>query len=605
MSRFLSEFKRSHNCGALRRADVGREVVVMGWVQSYRDHGGCIFVDLRDRFGVTQVKFDPAVSPEVHGQADRLRSEWVIGVRGRVVDRGSNTNVNMPTGEIEVEALGLEIFNGSKTPPFPITDRTDANEMLRLKYRYLDLRRRTIQEKIVLRHEIAMKTRNYLAQEHGFLEIETPILSKSTPEGARDYLVPSRVHPGEFYALPQSPQTFKQILMVAGYDRYMQICRCFRDEDLRADRQPEFTQIDLEMSFVDREDVFRIVSGLVRTLWQHGKAVDIGEHIPRMTYAEAMGRYGIDKPDLRFGLELVDIGDIALKSDFQVFRNAIEKGGLVKALNAKGAGAVLSRADIDKVGEVAVRYGARGMAWVKLTPEGWQGPAAKFFSADVKAELTERLGAEVNDILCFMADSFTVCNDALAHVRLDLGRRLGLIDDEKLAFVWVTDFPLFEEVMENGRYFSKHHPFTSPHPEDMDQIWGDPTKVRSLAYDLVLNGVELGGGSIRIHDQRVQQRIFELLGLSQEEAQNKFGFLLDALTYGTPPHGGLALGLDRLVMLLAGTDAIREVIAFPKTQKASDLMTGSPSPVDGGQLLELHIRTAVQESAKTPAPEAG
>lgn len=604
MSRFLSEFKRSHNCGALRRTDVGRDVVVMGWVQSYRDHGGCIFVDLRDRFGVTQVKFDPAVSTEVHGAADRLRSEWVIGVRGRVVDRGTNANANMPTGAIEVEALALEIFNSSKTPPFPITDRSDANEMLRLKYRYLDLRRRTIQEKIVLRHEIAMLTRRYLADEHGFLEIETPILSKSTPEGARDYLVPSRVHPGEFYALPQSPQTFKQILMVAGYDRYMQICRCFRDEDLRADRQPEFTQIDLEMSFVDREDVFRIVSGLVRTLWKHGKGVDIGDNIPRMTYEEAMGRFGIDKPDMRFGLELVDIADIAIKSDFQVFRSAIEKGGLVKALNAKGAGAVLSRTDIDKVGEVAVRYGARGMAWVKLTNEGWQGPAAKFFSADVKAELAERLGAEVNDILCFMADSFTVCNDALAHVRLELGRRLGLIDDTAMAFVWVTDFPLFEEVMANGRYFSKHHPFTSPHPEDLDRIWADPTKVRSLAYDLVLNGVELGGGSIRIHDQRVQQRIFELLGLSQDEAYSKFGFLLDALGYGTPPHGGLALGLDRLVMLLAGTDAIREVIAFPKTQKASDLMTGSPSPVDGGQLQELHIRTAVAEQAKPSEPAA-
>ncbi len=592
MSRFLSETKRTHDCGALRRADVGREVVLMGWVQSYRDHGGCIFVDLRDRFGITQVKFDPAVSTEVHAAADRLRSEWVIGVRGRVVDRGSNTNANMPTGEIEVEVLTLEIFNGSKTPPFPISDRTDANEMLRLKYRYLDLRRRTIQEKIVLRHEVAMLTRRYLADTHGFLEIETPILSKSTPEGARDYLVPSRVHPGEFYALPQSPQTFKQILMVAGYDRYMQICRCFRDEDLRADRQPEFTQIDLELSFIDREDIFRVVGGLVRTLWQQTKGIDIGEAIPRMTYAEAMGRFGIDKPDLRFGLELVDIGDIAAKTDFQVFRTVLDKGGLVKALNAKGAGAALSRADVDKVGEVAVRYGAKGMAWVKITPEGWQGPAAKFFSPEIRAELAERLGAEVNDILCFVADTFTVCNDALAHVRLELGRRLGLIDDDALAFVWVTDFPLFEEVMENGRYFSKHHPFTSPHADDLELIWSDPTRVRSLAYDLVLNGVELGGGSIRIHDQRVQQRIFELLGLSADEAQAKFGFLLDALGFGTPPHGGIALGLDRLVMLLSGTDAIREVIAFPKTQKASDLMTGSPSPVDPAQLLELHIRTA-------------
>jgi len=595
MSQFLSQHKRTHDCGALRRTDIGQEVVVMGWVQTYRDHGGCIFVDLRDRFGVTQVKFDPAVSTEVHGAADRLRAEWVVGVRGRVVDRGSNANGNMPTGEIEVEAIALEVFNSSKTPPFPITDRSDANEMLRLKYRYLDLRRRTIQEKIILRHEVAMMTRRYLAEEHGFLEIETPILSKSTPEGARDYLVPSRVHPGEFYALPQSPQTFKQILMVAGYDRYMQICRCFRDEDLRADRQPEFTQIDLELSFIDRDDVFRIVGGLVRKLWSHTKGIDIGETIPQMTYEEAVGRFGIDKPDLRFGLELVDVGDIAGRSGFKVFEGVLENGGLVKAINAKGAGGVLSRTDIDKVGEVAQRYGARGMAWVKLTPDGWQGPAAKFFSPEIKAELVERLGAETNDILCFVADSFTVCNDALAHVRLDLGRRLSLINEDALAFVWVTDFPLFEEIMEKGRYFSKHHPFTSPHPEDLDKIWTDPTAVRSLAYDLVLNGTELGGGSIRIHDQRVQQRIFELLGLSEEETNSKFGFLLDALGFGTPPHGGLALGLDRLVMLLAGTDSIREVIAFPKTQKASDLMSGSPSAVDHAQLLELHIRTAVAE----------
>ncbi len=596
MSRFLSEWKRTHDCGELRPANEGETVVVMGWVQSYRDHGGCIFVDLRDRFGTTQVKFDPAVNKEAHAAADKLRPEWVAGIRGIVISRGSNTNANMPTGGIEIEATEVEIFNSSKTPPFPISDRIDANENLRLKYRYLDLRRPAIQQKIILRHTVTQLVRNYLANEHRFLEIETPILSKSTPEGARDYLVPSRVHPGQFYALPQSPQTFKQILMIAGYDRYMQICRCFRDEDLRAERQPEFTQIDIEMSFVDQEDVMRVISGLLRKIWQDIKGVDIGETIPRMTYTHAMDKYGIDKPDLRFGLELVDVGSIVAKSDFQVFKQVIEKGGLVKAVNGKGAGAALSRAEIDKIGETAQRYGAKGMAWVKVQADGWQGPAAKFFSDAVKAELIAALSAEPGDLLCFVADSFVICNDALAHVRLDLGKKLNLIDENKYAFSWVTDFPMFDETTENGRYFAKHHPFTSPNPLDMELLATDPTKVRARAYDVILNGMELGGGSIRIHDQKVQSRIFELLGLSEAEAQAKFGFLLDALTYGTPPHGGLALGMDRLVMVLAGTDAIREVIAFPKTQKASDLMTGSPGPVDGGQLQELSIRTVLPEA---------
>ena len=579
--------KRTHTCGELRREQVGESVVLMGWVQNYRDHGGCIFVDLRDRFGLTQVKFDPAVSGGSHKDADRLRPEWVIGVRGVVVDRGTNENANMPTGAIEVEAQHLEIFNVAKTPPFPINDRNDANELLRLKYRYLDLRRPVLQEKLVLRHKVAQWTRQYLS-DNGFLELETPILAKSTPEGARDYLVPSRVHPGEFYALPQSPQTFKQIFMVAGYDRYFQIARCFRDEDLRADRQPEFTQIDVEMSFIAADDVYRIIGGLVRTLWREGIGVDIGP-IPQMTYKEAMTRFGIDKPDLRFGLELVDIGDIAAKTDFQVFRRALDEGGLVKALNGKGAGA-LSRADVDKLAATCTRYGAKGMAWVKVQPDGWQGPAAKYFSDEVKAELTARLDAEVGDLLCFVADNFTVCNDALAHLRLDLGKKLGLIDDKAWQFVWITDFPLFEEITENGRYYSKHHPFTSPHPDDLHLLESDPPKVRSVAYDLVVNGMELGGGSIRIHDQGVQQKIFSLLGLTEAETQTKFGFLLEALGYGTPPHGGLALGLDRLVMLLTGADSIREVIAFPKTQKATDLMTASPSEVAPTQLEELHIR---------------
>jgi len=600
VSRFLTEWKRTHDCGELRLANEGETVVVMGWVQSYRDHGGCIFVDLRDRFGVTQVKFDPAVNKEAHSAADKLRPEWVAGIRGKAISRGSNTNAKMPTGAIEIEASEIEIFNSSKTPPFPISDRIDANENLRLKYRYLDLRRPAIQQKIILRHQVTQLVRNYLATEHRFLEIETPILSKSTPEGARDYLVPSRVHPGQFYALPQSPQTFKQILMIAGYDRYMQICRCFRDEDLRAERQPEFTQIDIEMSFVDQEDVMRVISGLLRKVWQDIKGIDIGEVIPRITYAYAMDKYGSDKPDLRFGLELVDVRSIVAKSDFQVFKSVIEKGGLVKAVNGKGAGASMSRADIDKLGETAQRYGAKGMAWVKVgAGDGiaWQGPAAKYFSDEVKAELTAALNAEPGDLLCFVADSFVICNDALGHVRLDLGKKLGLIDENKYAFSWVTDFPMFDETTENGRYFAKHHPFTSPNPEDMELLATDPTKVRARAYDVILNGMELGGGSIRIHDQKVQSRIFELLGLSLEEANSKFGFLLEALTYGTPPHGGLALGMDRLVMVLAGTDAIREVIAFPKTQKASDLMTSSPGPVDLAQLVELSIRTAIAAPA--------
>ncbi|MCB9729065.1 MAG: aspartate--tRNA ligase [Deltaproteobacteria bacterium] len=588
MSQFLTEWKRTHTCGELRRDAVGQTVVLMGWVQNHRDHGGCIFVDLRDRYGITQVKFDPAVAKAAHDDADRVRSEWVLAVRGVVADRGENANPNLETGGIEVEATELEIFNAAETPPFAIVDRLDTNENLRLQYRYLDLRRRPLQQNLILRSEVARITREYLSEQR-FLELETPILTKSTPEGARDYLVPSRVHPGEFYALPQSPQIFKQIFMVAGYDRYFQICRCFRDEDLRADRQPEFTQIDIEMSFIGPDDIFQLIDGLVTRLWKRCKGVDIGG-IPRLGYAEAMDRFGIDRPDMRFGLELVDVGAIVARSEFKVFTQVVANGGIVKALNAKGGGE-LSRAEIDKLGDIATRYGAKGMAWVKIRTDGWQGPAAKFFSAEVQEALTAACDLEPGDLLCFVADTFTVANAALAHLRLAVGEKLGLIDPDALSFVWVTDFPLFEEVSEGGRYFSKHHPFTAPSPEDLPLMETDPARVRSVAYDLVLNGNELGGGSIRIHDQAVQRKVFELLGMGREEAEAKFGFLLEALSFGTPPHGGIALGLDRVVMLLTGAESIRDVIAFPKTQKATDLMCNAPSPVANEQLRELHIAT--------------
>ncbi len=598
MSRFLTAWKRSHTCGELRLEDAGRTVVIMGWVQKQRDIGGAIFVDVRDRYGVTQVRFDPSVDPEAHEAASALRAEWVIAVRGVVVDRGDNRNDRIPTGAVEIEATHLEVFSRAKTPPFHIVEDLDANEDLRLRYRYLDLRRAPLQRVLATRHEVTRVTREYLNGQ-GFLELETPMLAKSTPEGARDYLVPSRVHAGSFYALPQSPQTFKQLFMVAGYDRYYQIARCFRDEDLRADRQPEFTQIDAEMSFVTADDVMATMGGLVRAIWAQVGGVDVGPEIPRMTYAEALSRFGIDRPDLRFGLELRDIADCVETSEFAVFSATRASGGIIKGLNAKGAADKLSRKDLDKLTDVCKRYGAKGMMWAKVKADGqWQGGISKFLDPTSRAALTERLGLGPGDVFCAVADTFTTANDALAHLRLALGARLGLIDESARAFVWVTDFPLFEEETEGGRYFSKHHPFTMPNPEDLALLDEDPGKVRAQAYDLVLNGNELGGGSIRIHDQAIQQRIFELLGMDEDEVRDKFGFLLEALSYGTPPHGGLAFGLDRIVMLLTGTPSIRDVIAFPKTAKASDLMLDAPSAVSPEQLQELHITT----TASTPAP---
>ncbi|MED3720679.1 aspartate--tRNA ligase [Geobacillus stearothermophilus] len=581
--------ERTYHCGEVPETAVGERVVLKGWVQKRRDLGGLIFIDLRDRTGIVQVVASPDVSAEALAAAERVRSEYVLSVEGTVVARAPETvNPNIATGRIEIQAERIEIINEAKTPPFSISDNTDAAEDVRLKYRYLDLRRPVMFQTLALRHKITKTVRDFLDSER-FLEIETPMLTKSTPEGARDYLVPSRVHPGEFYALPQSPQIFKQLLMVGGVERYYQIARCFRDEDLRADRQPEFTQIDIEMSFIEQKDIMDLTERMMAAVVKAAKGIDIPRPFPRITYDEAMSRYGSDKPDIRFGLELVDVSEIVRNSAFQVFARTVKEGGQVKAINAKGAASRYSRKDIDALGEFAARYGAKGLAWLKAEGDELKGPIAKFFTDEEQAALRRALAVEDGDLLLFVADEKAIVAAALGALRLKLGKELGLIDEAKLAFLWVTDWPLLEYDEEEGRYYAAHHPFTMPVRDDIPLLETNLGAVRAQAYDLVLNGYELGGGSLRIFERDVQEKMFRALGFSEEEARRQFGFLLEAFEYGTPPHGGIALGLDRLVMLLAGRTNLRDTIAFPKTASASCLLTEAPGPVSDKQLEELHL----------------
>jgi len=587
--RFITELPRTHTCGALRGTDAGAEVVLMGWVDATRDHGGTFFVDLRDRFGRTQLRFDSEVSVDALTVARALRGEDNVGVVGKVVHRGDNVNDRIPTGEIEVWVDRVEVFSKAATPPFVVAEETDATEPLRLKYRYLDLRRPCYQRALELRSRITRVVRDALHAQ-GFLEIETPYLGKSTPEGARDYLVPSRVHDGGFYALPQSPQLFKQLLMVAGYERYYQIARCFRDEDLRADRQPEFTQIDLELSYAGKEDVFAVVEAFMAAAVEEVTGSAPETPFARMTHEEAMRRFGLDKPDVRFGLELCDVSDLVADVPFKVFSQTVADGGSVALLAVPGGATALSRKEIDKLVDVVRPYGAKGLAWAKVGPEGWTGAVAKFVPAEVQQAIATRAGAEAGALVLFVADGTRVVREALGQLRNHLGARLGLVPEGDNAFLWVTDFPLFEPDDEAGGWTSSHHPFTSPSTDAIDTFVDEPGSAASEAYDLVLNGVELGSGSVRIHDPDVQRRIFSVLGIEETEAQARFGFFLEALTYGTPPHAGIALGMDRIVMLLGGYTSMRDVIAFPKTTKAADLMSEAPSEVGDEQLGALGLK---------------
>ena len=593
----LGGWKRSHDCGSLNASDIGREVCLMGWVQYRRDHGSLIFVDLRDRAGLTQVVFSPEVAPKAHELAHILRSEYVLAVRGKVRHRPEGmVNPALPTGEIEVVVQDWKLLNTSKTPPFAIEDRSDAGENLRLANRALDLRRPRLQAALRLRHTVAQAIRRYLDCQ-GFVEVETPVLTKSTPEGARDFLVPSRLSPGEFYALPQSPQLFKQLLMVAGLDRYFQIVRCFRDEDLRADRQPEFTQVDLEMSFVDEEDVMSVAEGLMAAVFKAALGRELALPFPRMTWEEAMQRFGVDKPDTRFGLELHDITAHVRNSGFKLFSQA----KLVKAMRVPG-GESLTRKEIDELTDFVRIYGAQGLAWIKIREHEWQSPIAKFLSEAERAAIAQELGLETGDIVFFQAGEPTMVNAALGNLRVHLGELLGLIPENSFNFLWVIQFPLFEYDADEKRYVACHHPFTSPAEGHEGLMSSDPGATRARAYDLVLNGNEVGGGSIRIHRAEAQRAMFKALGFTPEAAEAQFGFLIRALEQGAPPHGGIAFGLDRLVMLLAGAGSIRDVIAFPKTQKATCLLTQAPSPVSAAQLRELGLRL---REAQHGGPKAG
>lgn len=582
--------KRTHTCGELRESNIGQIVTLNGWVDNRRDLGGVIFIDLRDRYGITQIVFEPNYNSKAHSDAKDLRNEWVISVTGKVRRRPEGTeNFELETGLIDVMVDEVTVLNKAQTPPFPLEDNINTSEETRLKYRYLDLRRRPMQRNLILRHKMYQIVRRYF-DENNFLEIETPFLMKSTPEGARDFLVPSRLHKGHFYALPQSPQTYKQLLMVSGFDRYFQIVRCFRDEDLRADRQYEFTQIDVEMSFVDEEDIFAIVEGLMKRLYSEALGLDIQTPFPRLPYKDAMELYGSDKPDLRFDLKLVKLNHIFSNSNFRLFSDAIKKGGIVSAINAKGCGNY-TRNQLDVLTDFVKKLGSGGLVWIRVTENGLESPTLKFFTEDEKAELIKATNAELGDLILIQAGDWKKTLSIMGTLRLEMARRMNLIpQNSEPKLLWVTDFPLFEYCEEENRLVAMHHPFTSPKDEHIDLMLTDPLKVQAKAYDLVLNGNEIAGGSIRIFDSEIQAKMFQVLGISKEEAEDKFGFLMNAFKYGAPPHGGIAFGFDRMVMLFAGQNSIRDVIAFPKTSNGISLMDGAPTPISPEQLKELHIK---------------
>ena len=590
----IKGLKRTHKCGTLSSANIGEEVVVMGFTNSVRNLGGVNFINLRDISGIVQLFFNTD-NAELYEKAAKVRNEYVLAAKGIVRARGEGAvNKDMPTGEIEIEVTELRILSSAETPPFYIEENSDVKEELRLKNRFLDLRRPDMQRNLILRHNIAKIAHDYF-DENGFLEIETPILVKSTPEGARDYVVPSRVHSGKFYALPQSPQLYKQLLMVSGMDRYFQIAKCFRDEDLRADRQPEFTQLDMELSFVDMDDIMELNEGFMQRVFKEIKGIDIKVPFTKMEYSEAMDRFGSDKPDTRFGLELKNLSDIVASCGFGVFTGALENGGSVRAINAEGLGEKLTRKTIDALGEFVKTYRAKGLAWIKINPDGVQSPIAKFLTEDEMNAILERMNAKEGDVIFIVADKNNVVFDSLGALRLEIAKKFDLIDKSRYDFLWVTNFPLLEYDEEENRYVAMHHPFTCPNDEDIPLLDTDPGKVRAKAYDIILNGVELGGGSIRIHDAQLQEKMFSVLGFTKEQAWDRFGFLMGAFKYGTPPHGGMAYGFDRMVMLIAGLDNIREVIAFPKVQNASELMSNAPDFIDDKQIGELHIAIVKDE----------